>query len=107
MLLKTTLEITMTGFYLSELLLFVRTAGAKFKPCCSFQTIPTSCVIFHLTLAGMKLFYFCFRSSVDRGSGDTPRQAIDHEALVKSFGVKGGGGGGSLETSIESGRTGN
>ena len=40
---------------------------------------------------------------MDRGSGDTPRQAIDHEALVKSFGVKGGGGGGSLETSIESG----
>ena len=39
---------------------------------------------------------------MDRGSGDTPRQAIDHEALVKSFGVKGGGGG-SLETSMESG----
>ena len=40
---------------------------------------------------------------MDRGSGDTPRQAIDHEALVKSFGVKGGGGGSSLETSVESG----
>lgn len=26
------------------------------------------------------------RSSVDRGSGDTPRQTIDHAALVKSFG---------------------
>ena len=39
---------------------------------------------------------------MDRGSGDTPRQAIDHEALVKSFGVRSGGGG-SLETSVESG----
>lgn len=28
------------------------------------------------------------RSSVERGSGDTPRQAIDHETLIKSFGVR-------------------
>ena len=48
------------------------------------------------------LSHLLFRSSVDRGSGDTPRQAIDHEALVKSFGVRSGGGG-SLETSVESG----
>ena len=27
------------------------------------------------------------RSSVDKGSGDTPRQSINHEALVRSFGV--------------------
>ena len=27
------------------------------------------------------------RSSVDRGSGDTPREQIDHDALVRSFGV--------------------
>ncbi len=27
------------------------------------------------------------RSSVDQGSGDTPRDAIDHASLVKSFGV--------------------
>ncbi len=47
------------------------------------------------------------RSSVDRGSGDTPRQAIDHEQLVKSFGVSHqrtkSGGSNSLDSSGESG----